>query len=45
MRKIITFGAFDMMHIGHINILKRAKQLGDYLIVGVPSDGLNERKK
>ncbi|HBL7800823.1 adenylyltransferase/cytidyltransferase family protein, partial [Escherichia coli] len=34
MRKVITFGTFDVLHIGHINILKRAKKMGDYLIVG-----------
>ncbi|KAA9282058.1 adenylyltransferase/cytidyltransferase family protein, partial [Escherichia coli] len=31
MRKVITFGTFDVLHIGHINILKRAKKMGDYL--------------
>ncbi|HDS4566494.1 TPA: adenylyltransferase/cytidyltransferase family protein, partial [Escherichia coli] len=30
MRKVITFGTFDVLHIGHINILKRAKKMGDY---------------
>lgn len=45
MRKIITFGTFDVLHIGHVNILKRAKDLGDYLIVGVSSDALNYSKK
>lgn len=45
MRKIITFGTFDVLHIGHVNILKRAKELGDYLIVGVSSDALNYSKK
>jgi glycerol-3-phosphate cytidylyltransferase len=45
MKKIITFGTFDVFHIGHINILERASQLGDYLIVGVSSDILNFNKK
>lgn len=45
MRRVITFGTFDVFHIGHVNILERARALGDYLIVGVSSDALNERKK
>lgn len=43
--KIITFGTFDVFHIGHINILERAKALGEHLIVGVSSDNLNFEKK
>lgn len=42
---IITFGTFDVFHVGHIHILERAKQLGDKLIVGVSSDKLNMDKK
>ncbi|NVK38372.1 MAG: pantoate--beta-alanine ligase [Gammaproteobacteria bacterium] len=45
MKRVITFGTFDVFHVGHINILERAKQQGDYLIVGVSSDGLNFSKK
>lgn len=45
MRKIITFGTFDVFHVGHINILERARTMGDYLIVGVSSDALNFSKK
>ena len=45
MRKIITFGTFDVLHIGHIRILKRAREHGDHLIVGLSSDELNFNKK
>ena len=44
-RRVITFGTFDVFHVGHINLLERAKQEGDYLIVGVSSDALNFSKK
>ncbi|OBT13665.1 glycerol-3-phosphate cytidylyltransferase [Vibrio sp. UCD-FRSSP16_10] len=43
--RVITFGTFDVFHIGHVNILERAKDLGDYLIVGVSTDKLNFSKK
>lgn len=42
---VITFGTFDLLHIGHINMLKRCKGHGDKLIVGVSSDKLNYFKK
>ncbi len=45
MVRVITFGTFDVFHIGHVNILERAKTLGDYLIVGVSTDALNFSKK
>lgn len=45
MARIITFGTFDLFHIGHLQILKRARALGDYLIVGVSTDALNFSKK
>lgn len=44
-KRIITFGTFDVFHIGHINILERAKKQGSYLVVGVSSDQLNFSKK
>jgi len=43
--RVITFGTFDLFHLGHLNLLRRAKALGDWLIVGISSDDLNERKK
>ncbi len=44
-RRIITFGTFDLFHIGHLHILRRACELGDELVVGVSSDELNFKKK
>ena len=40
-KRIITYGTFDILHRGHINLLRRAKALGDYLIVGLSSDDFN----
>ena len=45
MKKVITYGTFDLLHYGHINLLKRAKALGDYLIVVVSSDEFNWNEK
>jgi glycerol-3-phosphate cytidylyltransferase len=44
-KRIITFGTFDIFHVGHLNILERCASLGDTLIVGVSSDKLNLSKK
>jgi len=45
MKRIITYGTFDLLHYGHINLLKRAKELGDYLIVALSEDDFNEKYK
>ena len=45
MKTVVTFGTYDLFHVGHLNILRRAKDLGDRLVVGVSSDELNFRKK
>ncbi|GAB3239331.1 adenylyltransferase/cytidyltransferase family protein [Kineosporia babensis] len=45
MKTVITFGTFDVLHIGHLRILERAKAHGDRLVVGVSSDALNMSKK
>lgn len=44
MKRIITYGTFDLLHYGHINLLQRARSLGDYLIVAVSTDEFNEIK-
>lgn len=44
MKIVITYGTFDLLHYGHIRLLKRAKKLGDYLIVGLSTDEFNQIK-
>ena len=44
MKKVITYGTFDLLHVGHVNILRRAKALGDYLVVAISSDEFNALK-
>ena len=45
MRRVITYGTFDLLHYGHINLLRRAKELGDYLIVALSTDEFNWNEK
>ena len=44
MKRILTYGTFDLLHYGHIRLLKRAKELGDYLIVALSTDEFNKIK-
>lgn len=45
MKRVITYGTFDLLHYGHINLLRRAKQYGDYLIVALSTDEFNWNEK
>lgn len=45
MKRVITYGTFDLLHYGHINLLRRAKMLGDYLIVALSTDEFNWHDK
>lgn len=45
MKRVITYGTFDLLHYGHINLLRRAKALGDYLVVGLSTDEFNSVEK
>lgn len=45
MKKVITYGTFDLLHYGHINLLRRAKEMGDYLIVALSTDEFNWNSK
>ena len=45
MKRVITYGTFDLLHYGHINLLRRAKALGDYLIVALSTDEFNSVEK
>jgi len=44
LRKVITYGTFDLFHIGHLNLLRRARELGDFLVVAVSTDEFNAGK-
>ena len=45
MKRVITYGTFDLLHYGHVNLLKRAKEYGDYLIVAISTDEFNWNSK
>lgn len=45
MKRVITYGTFDLLHYGHIHLLRRAKELGDYLVVALSTDEFNNNEK
>lgn len=45
MKRVITYGTYDLLHYGHINLLRRARELGDYLIVAISTDEFNLNEK
>ena len=45
MKKVLTYGTFDLIHRGHINVLRRGRELGDYLIVALSTDEFNKIEK
>ena len=45
MKKVITYGTFDLLHYGHINLLRRAREMGDYLVVVISTDEINWNEK
>ena len=45
MKRVITYGTFDLLHYGHINLLKRAREMGDYLVVALSTDEFNWNMK
>lgn len=45
MKRVITYGTFDLLHYGHLNLLRRAKALGDYLVVALSTDEFNWNEK
>jgi glycerol-3-phosphate cytidylyltransferase len=44
MKRVLTYGTFDLLHWGHINLLRRAKEMGDYLVVAISTDEFNDIK-